>query len=133
MNIQNAIQQLESAQTGHELLNVLDNLQGGFKYIESPMIAQVLGIPTLEPIEFWWYNKLHNYFTQTAMNRNVFFAIAIVPISLLIFATVRDSCANPDYANYFQEKCQKHKWHSSQEIGSTILHLNNRMNGIVKS
>ena len=52
MNIQNAIQQLESAQTGHELLNVLDNLQGGFKYIESPMIAQVLGIPTLEPVEF---------------------------------------------------------------------------------
>ena len=52
MNIQNAIQQLKDAQTGHELLNVLDNLQGGFKYIESPMIAQVLGIPTLEPIEF---------------------------------------------------------------------------------
>ena len=52
MNTQNVIQQLEDAQTGHELLNVLDNLQGGFKYIESPMIAQVLGIPTLEPIEF---------------------------------------------------------------------------------
>ena len=52
MNTQTAIAQLETAQTGHELLNVLDNLQGGFKYIESPMIEQVLGIATLEPIEF---------------------------------------------------------------------------------
>ena len=43
------------------------------------------------------------------MNRNVLFVIAIVPISLLIFATVRDSCANPSYANYFQEKCHQHK------------------------
>jgi len=52
MNTQTAIAQLKTAQTGHELLNVLDNLQGGFKYIESPMIEQVLGIATLEPIEF---------------------------------------------------------------------------------
>ena len=52
MNTQTAIAQLKTAQTGDELLNVLDNLQGGFKYIESPMIEQVLGIATLEPIEF---------------------------------------------------------------------------------
>jgi len=52
MNTQTAIAQLETAQTGDEILNVLDNLQGGFKYIESPMIEQVLGIATLEPIEF---------------------------------------------------------------------------------
>lgn len=52
MNIQNAIQQLESAQTGHELLKVLDSLAGGYVYIESPMIAQVLGVPTLEVVEF---------------------------------------------------------------------------------
>ena len=53
MNTQNVIQQLEGAQTGHELLNVLDNLQGGYEYIESPMIAQVLGVPTLDEIKFW--------------------------------------------------------------------------------
>ena len=53
MNTQTAIAQLEGAQTGEELLNVLDNLQGGFKYIESPMIAQILGVPTLDEIKFW--------------------------------------------------------------------------------
>jgi len=52
MTLQTAIALLENAQTGHELLNVLDNLQGGFKYIESPMIEQVLGVATIEPIEF---------------------------------------------------------------------------------
>lgn len=52
MNIQNAIQQLKGAQTGHELLNVLNSLTSGYEYIESPQIAQVLGIPTLEPVEF---------------------------------------------------------------------------------
>ena len=120
MNIQNAIQQLKGAQTGHELLKVLDSLMSGYEYIESPQIAQVLGIPTLEPVEFWWYNKPHNYFTHPAMNRNTLLALAIVPISLLIFATVRDSCANPSYAEYMYPKCQKLKWHSSVEIGSTI-------------
>ena len=52
MNTQNVIQQLEGAQTGEELLNVLDHLQGGYEYIESPMIAQVLGVPTLDEIKF---------------------------------------------------------------------------------
>ena len=52
MNTQTAIAQLKTAQTGHELLNVLDHLQGGYEYIESPMIAQVLGVPTLDEIEF---------------------------------------------------------------------------------
>ena len=63
MTLQTAIALLENAQTGHELLNVLDNLQGGFKYIESPMIEQILvgykgahrdlaAVATLEPIEF---------------------------------------------------------------------------------
>ena len=52
MNTQNVIQQLEGAQTGHEMLQVLDAIAAGFKYIESPMIAQVLGVPTLDEIKF---------------------------------------------------------------------------------
>jgi hypothetical protein len=43
------------------------------------------------------------------MNRTTLFAIAIVPLTLFIFATVRDSCANPSYANYFHDKCHQHK------------------------
>lgn len=45
----------DAAQTGTELLQVLDTLAAdvaGFDYIESPQIAQILGIPTLEPMEF---------------------------------------------------------------------------------
>ena len=53
MNIQTAIKQLEGAQTGHEMLQVLDAIAGGYNYIESPMIAQVLGVPTLDEIKFW--------------------------------------------------------------------------------
>ena len=53
MNTQNVIQQLEGAQTGHEMLQVLDAIAGGYNYIESPMIAQVLGVPTLDEIKFW--------------------------------------------------------------------------------
>lgn len=41
MNIQNAIQELQSAQTGHELLKVLDSLAG-----------DTTATPTLEPVEF---------------------------------------------------------------------------------
>ena len=52
MNTQNVIQQLEGAQTGHEMLQVLDTIAGGYEYIESPMIAQVLGVPTLDEIKF---------------------------------------------------------------------------------
>jgi len=40
MNIQNAIQQLETAQTGDEILMILEAL-------EEPNVA-----PTLDPIEF---------------------------------------------------------------------------------
>ena len=45
---------------GAEMLQVLDTLAAdvaGFDYIESPMIAQVLGIPTLEAVEFWCYTR----------------------------------------------------------------------------
>lgn len=70
MTLQTAIALLENAQTGHELLNVLDNLQGGFKYIESPMIEQVLGVATIEPIEFWWYNQNAQRFTTNCNEPN---------------------------------------------------------------
>ena len=43
------------------------------------------------------------------MKKRHLFAIAIVPAILLIFATIRDSCANPSYADYFQEQCQPQK------------------------
>jgi len=42
----------DRAQTGNDLLKVLDSLTSGFSYIESPQIAQVLGIENLEPMEF---------------------------------------------------------------------------------
>ena len=43
---------LRKGNTGDQLLGILDAIAGGFKYIESPMIEQVLGIATLEPLEF---------------------------------------------------------------------------------
>ena len=58
MTVQTAIAQLRAARNGAEMLSVLDMLaqdSAGFDYIESPMIAQVLGVPTLEAIEFWCY------------------------------------------------------------------------------
>jgi hypothetical protein len=41
------------------------------------------------------------------MKKRHILAIAIVPFSLLMFATIRDSCANPSYAEYFYEECRK--------------------------
>ena len=55
MTKETAIGMLEVAQNGNQLLQVLDTLAAdvaGFDYIESPQIAQILGIPTLEPMEF---------------------------------------------------------------------------------
>ena len=52
MTKETAIGMLRAAQNGNQMLEVLDNLTGGFTYIESPMIEQALGIATLEPIEF---------------------------------------------------------------------------------
>ena len=55
MTVQTAIAQLRAARNGAEMLQVLDMLaqdSAGFDYIKSPMIAQVLGMPTLEAIEF---------------------------------------------------------------------------------
>lgn len=43
---------LRAAQNGNQMLQILDTLAGGYEYIESPQIAQVLGIPTLEAVEF---------------------------------------------------------------------------------
>jgi len=57
MTKETAIGMLRVARNGAEMLQVLDTLMAdlaGFDYIESPMIAQVLGIPTLEAVEFWW-------------------------------------------------------------------------------
>ena len=48
---------LAQGNTGSEILSILDTLTSdnvsGFDYIESPMIEQALGIPTLEEIAFW--------------------------------------------------------------------------------
>ena len=55
MTYETAIAQLRNARNGAEMLQVLDTLMintAGYEYIESPMIAQVLGVPTLEPMEF---------------------------------------------------------------------------------
>ena len=47
---------LAQGNTGSEIMSILDALTsdnvGGFDYIESPMIEQVLGIPTLEEVAF---------------------------------------------------------------------------------
>ena len=47
---------LAQGNTGSEILSILDALTtdnvAGFDYIESPMIEQVLGIPTLEEVAF---------------------------------------------------------------------------------
>ena len=55
MTKETAIGMLRVARNGAEMLQVLDTLMAdlaGFDYIESPQIAQVLGIPTLEAVEF---------------------------------------------------------------------------------
>jgi len=47
---------LARGNTGSEILSILDALAAdnvsSFDYIESPMIEQVLGIPTLEKVAF---------------------------------------------------------------------------------
>ncbi len=56
MTKETAIGMLRAAQNGNQMLQVLDTLMAdvaGFTYAESPMIEQVLGVATLEPIEFW--------------------------------------------------------------------------------
>lgn len=55
MTKETAIGMLRAAQNGTQMLEVLNTLMAdvaGFDYIESPMIEQVLGVATLEPIEF---------------------------------------------------------------------------------
>jgi hypothetical protein len=52
MTYETAIGMLRTAQTGDQMLQVLESLTTGFDYVESPMIEQVLGVPTLEPMEF---------------------------------------------------------------------------------
>lgn len=50
-----AIGMLRVAQNGSQMLQVLDNLAAdsvGYTYAESPMIERILGVATLEPIEF---------------------------------------------------------------------------------
>jgi hypothetical protein len=41
------------------------------------------------------------------MKKRYLIAASILPLTLLIFATIRDSCANPSYAEYFYEQCHK--------------------------
>jgi hypothetical protein len=41
------------------------------------------------------------------MKKRYIIAAAIVPTILFTFATIRDSCANPSYAEYFAEQCHK--------------------------
>ena len=52
MTKETAIGMLRTAQNGAQMLEVLDSITSGFSYVESPMIEQALGLPTLEPIEF---------------------------------------------------------------------------------
>lgn len=55
MTLQSAIAQLRAARNGAEMLQVLDALAQdsvGYTYAESPQIAKVLGVPTLEAVEF---------------------------------------------------------------------------------
>jgi len=55
MTYETAIGMLRTAQNGNQMLQVLDTLMAdvaGFTYVESPQLEQVLGIATLEPIEF---------------------------------------------------------------------------------
>ena len=51
-----ALSLLAQGNTGSELLSILDALAvdnvSSFDYIESPMIEQVLGIPTREEVAF---------------------------------------------------------------------------------
>ena len=47
---------LAQGNTGSEIMSILDAIAsdhvGGFDYIESPQIEQVIGIPTLEEVAF---------------------------------------------------------------------------------
>ena len=52
MTKETMIGMLRAARNGAEMIQVLDSLAGGYEYIESPQIAQVLGVPTLEAVEF---------------------------------------------------------------------------------
>jgi hypothetical protein len=52
MTYETAIGMLRTAQTGDQMLQVLESLTTGFDYVESPQIEQALGIATLEPMEF---------------------------------------------------------------------------------
>ena len=51
-----ALSLLAQGNTGTEILSILDALTsdnvGGFDIIESPMIEQVIGVPTLEEVAF---------------------------------------------------------------------------------
>ena len=51
-----ALSLLAQGNNGNEILSILDALVAdnvsGFDYIESPVIEQVIGIPTLEEIAF---------------------------------------------------------------------------------
>ena len=67
------------------------------------------------------------------MKKTHILLLAIVPFTLLVFATIRDSCANPSYASYFTETCQAQKWTLSQVIGWTILHPKNNQIATMRS
>ena len=47
---------LAQGNTGSEIMSILDAIAsdqvGGFDYIESPVIEQVIGVPTLKEIAF---------------------------------------------------------------------------------
>jgi len=56
MSKQVMISMLRQGKTGSDILSILDALTSdnvsSFDYIESPMIEQALGLPTLQEIEF---------------------------------------------------------------------------------
>jgi len=43
---------LAQGNTGSEIMSILNAIVSGYEYVESPVIAQVIGIPTLAEIAF---------------------------------------------------------------------------------
>jgi len=43
---------LAQGNTGSEILSILNAIVSGYEYVESPVIEQVIGIPTLAEIAF---------------------------------------------------------------------------------
>ena len=55
MSLDLALSLLRQGRNGSQILSILETIATdapGFAYVESPMMEQILGIPTAEPIQF---------------------------------------------------------------------------------